>query len=125
MKRLSCIRPLDRVKFGRVSRTVFWSTAAADVLLIASAFFGPLEVAYQLQLEPEGWFMRTWIFSWGFLVVTLSVCLLRLARRRLHDAGFSGHALWWLMVPFVGWTRLGWLLIKPSVLGMTLYDKLQ
>lgn len=124
MKRLSWIRPLDRVKFGRVSRTVFWGTAAADGLLLAAAFFGPLEVAYRLQLEPEGWFMRAWVLGWGVLAVTLFVCLCRLARRRLHDAGRSGALLLWLLVPLAGWLWLGWLLTRPSVSGKTRYDEL-
>ena len=124
MKRLSWIRPLDRVKFGRVSRAVFWSTAVVDVLLLVAAFFGPLEVAYQLQLEPEGWFMRAWVLGWGVLAVTLFVCLGRLARRRLHDVGRSGLSLLWLLVPLVGGLLIGWLLTRPSVTGKTRYDEL-
>lgn len=124
MKRYCRIRPFDRVTFGRVSRSVFWSTAAADVVLLAAAFLGPLEVAYQLQLEPTGWFMRAWVAGWGILAVTLGVCLLRLARRRLHDAGASGSALWWLLVPAAGWGWLFWLLAKPSVPKKTRYDEL-
>ena len=38
---------------------------AADVGLLAAAFFGPLEVAYRLQADPLGWFMPGLAFGVG------------------------------------------------------------
>ena len=124
MKQLCQARCFERMKFGRVSRSVFWSTAAADVVLLAVAFMVPLEAAYQLQLEPTGWFMRIWLSSWICLALVLLKNFFRLARRRLHDVGNSGLGLFWVLVPAVGWLWLAWLLARPSVQGKTQYDDL-
>ena len=95
---------------------------AADGMLLAAAFFGPLEAAYRLQVDPQGWFMRGWLLSFGWLAVTLGVCAFRLARRRLHDADSSGWALLWAAVPIVGWLWLIRLLVLPSFPGPTRFD---
>lgn len=95
---------------------------AADAVLLAAAFFGPLEMAYRLQLDPQGWFMRIWLLSFGWFAVTLAVCAFRLARRRLHDIAISGWALLWAAVPVVGWLWLIRLLTQPSFPGKTRFD---
>lgn len=94
----------------------------SDVVLLAAAFFGPLEAAYRLQADPQGWFMRGWLLGVGWLAVTLAVCAFRLARRRLHDADISGWALLWTAVPIVGWLWLIRLLVRPSFPGKTRFD---
>ena len=95
---------------------------AADVGLLAAAFFGPLEVAYRLQADPLGWFMRGWLLGLAWLAVTLAVCAFRLARRRLHDTAVSGWALLWTAVPVIGWLWLIRLLARPSFPGQTRFD---
>ena len=51
-------RLFDRCRFGRLSRRIFWETAAADAVVLLLTFFVPLEIAYRLQLEPESLFLR-------------------------------------------------------------------
>lgn len=46
-------RLFDRCRFGRLSRRIFWETAAADAVVLLLTFFVPLEIAYRLQLEPR------------------------------------------------------------------------
>lgn len=87
----SASRLFDRCRFGRLSRRIFWETAAADAVVLLLTFFVPLEIAYRLQLEPESLFLRVWLCTWLILFAVLSVCLFRAARRRLHDAGMSGE----------------------------------
>lgn len=96
---------------------------AADVVLLIVAFFGPLEAAYRLQADPQGWFIRGWLLGLGWLAVTLAVCAFRLARRRLHDAAVSGWAMLWAAVPVIGWLWLIRLLVRPSFSGKTRFDE--
>ena len=84
-------RLFDRCRFGRLSRRIFWETAAADAVVLLLTFFVPLEIAYRLQLEPESLFLRVWLCTWLILFAVLSVCLFRAARRRLHDAGIKNR----------------------------------
>ena len=118
-----CCHPFDRVKYGRVSRQVFWTTMAADGVLLIVVFLGPLEAAYRLQADPQGWFIRGWLLGLGWLAVTLAVCAFRLARRRLHDAAVSGWAMLWAAVPVIGWLWLIRLLVRPSFSGKTRFDE--
>ena len=92
-------------------------------MLLNATFFGPLEIAYQEQWEPEGGFLRLWLGLWVMGAVSLSVCLFRLTRRRLHDAGFSGRWLGLLLVPVLGWIVLAGLLARPSVAKLTVFDE--
>ena len=39
-------RLFDRCRFGRLSRRIFWETAAADAVVLLLTFFVPLYVAY-------------------------------------------------------------------------------
>ena len=57
-------RLFDRCRFGRLSRRIFWETAAADAVVLLLTFFVPLEIAYRLQLEPESLFLRVWLCTW-------------------------------------------------------------
>ena len=42
---------------------------AADGVLLIVAFFGPLEAAYRLQSDPQGWFIRGGLLGLGWLAV--------------------------------------------------------
>lgn len=86
-------RLFDRCRFGRLSRRIFWETAAADAVVLLLTFFVPLEIAYRLQLEPESLFLRVWLCTWLILFAVLSVCLFRAARRRLHDSRYERNTV--------------------------------
>lgn len=118
----SDFHPFDRVKTGRVGRRVLWCTALADVVILLAAFFAPLEIVYRLQVDPQGVFMRGWLLSFAVLFVTITMCFTRLTKRRLHDAGFSGWHILWILIPVAGWLGLIWLLMKPSVEEKTPWD---
>ena len=116
-------RLFDRCRFGRLSRRIFWETAAADAVVLLLTFFVPLEIAYRLQLEPESLFLRVWLCTWLILFAVLSVCLFRAARRRLHDAGMSGIRLLLTFVPVVGWLLTAYFLAAPSA-GFNRWDRI-
>ena len=97
-------RLFDRCRFGRLSRRIFWETAAADAVVLLLTFFVPLEIAYRL-------------------FAVLSVCLFRAARRRLHDAGMSGIRLLLIFVPVVGWLLTAYFLAAPSA-GFNRWDRI-
>ena len=88
----------DRTRLGRVRRGPFWLTMAAYVLLYAAAFVIPFEIGYRLEVEPDSLYMKIFLNTWmlGFFVSIIPV--VRMTRRRLHDAGFSG---WWMLFFFL------------------------
>lgn len=85
----------DRTRLGRVRRGPFWLTMAAYVLLYAAAFVIPFEIGYRLEVEPDSLYMKIFLNTWmlGFFVSIIPV--VRMTRRRLHDAGFSGSFPRW------------------------------
>ncbi len=114
---LSQMRVFDRTRLGHVSRASFWLTfLACSVIGLLSGWI-PVEIAYQLQLQPDGVFMVTSV--WCFLAFNAAMgwCLARTARRRLYDAGYSGWWMWLLAVPLAGWVLLAVLLAQPSDAG--------
>ncbi len=113
----------DRTRLGRVRRGPFWLTMAAYVLLYAAAFVIPFEIGYRLEVEPDSLYMKIFLNTWmlGFFVSIIPV--VRMTRRRLHDAGFSG---WWMLlglIPAVGWAAVVLLLLFPSTKGLGRYDR--
>ncbi len=46
----------------------------------------------------------------GSLIVELSICV-----RRLRDVGKSWKNIFWSLLPIIGWFRITWFLIQPSV----------
>lgn len=82
-------RLFDRCRFGRLSRRIFWETAAADAVVLLLTFFVPLEIAYRLQLEPESLFLRVWLCTWLILFAVLSVCLFSLKAVKSTLKGFA------------------------------------
>ena len=93
----------DRTKLGRVPRQVFWLTMAVYAAIYSAAFAVPFEVGFRLEVEPDSSYMKIFLNGWLVFFFFSIAPVVRLTRRRLHDAGLSG---WWMLlgvVPVVGW----------------------
>ena len=104
----------DRTKLGRVKRQNFWLTMAAYAVIYAAAFVLPFEIGFRLQVEPDGLYMKVFLHGWLVFFFFSIAPVVRLTRRRLHDAGYSG---WWMLLavmPVVGWAAVSILLCLPS-----------
>ncbi len=104
----------DRTKLGRVPRQVFWLTMAVYAAIYSAAFAVPFEVGFRLEVEPDSSYMKIFLNGWLVFFFFSIAPVVRLTRRRLHDAGLSG---WWMLlgvVPVVGWAVVCVLLCLPS-----------
>lgn len=113
----------DRTRLGRVGRGAFWLTMAAYVLLYAVTFVVPFEIGYRLEVAPDSAYMKVFLNGWLLLFFLSIIPVVRMTRRRLHDAGFSG---WWMLlglVPLAGWAVVTALLLFPSTAGLGRYDR--
>ena len=78
---------------GRATRSAYWF--AMLFIAIVGAVVGQLTKSLD---DPNGTNPVTSLLSLAFFLPQLSVGI-----RRLHDAGRSGHYLWWVLLPIVGW----------------------
>lgn len=113
----------DRTRLGRVGRGVFWRTMAAYVLLYAAAFVIPFEIGYRLQVAPDSLYMKLFVNGWLLFFFLSVIPVVRLTRRRLNDAGFSGAWMLLGLIPAAGWAVVVLLLAMPSSPFPGRYDR--
>lgn len=108
------IHIFDHSRFGRVSRREYFIVLAAHLLILAVTLYVPVEIAYQLEFEPDGEFLLASGMGWFALLFVSVRVLLRFSARRLTDSGCSRGWLWLIVFPILGWTALSVLLSLPT-----------